>query len=141
MVLVVDAQIHIPWQELRFTFSRSSGPGGQNVNKVNTKVTLHWNVTDSTRLPDGVRDRFLKHYRSRINADGEIVVYSQRYRDQLRNRQDCLDKLRQLILSVRRAPAQRRRTRPSRASRERRLRDKRQLSEKKQRRRRPANWD
>ena len=141
VVLVVDADIQIPLAEIQLSFSRSSGPGGQNVNKVNTKVTLHWNVTSSANLPDEVRNRFLAKYRTRVNAEGEVVIHSQRYRDQLRNRDDCLEKLRQLILSVRQAPVQRRRTRPSRASRERRLREKQQTAEKKKLRRRPGTWD
>ncbi len=140
-VLVVDSQIQIPLSDLRLTFSRSSGPGGQNVNKVNSKVTLHWNVVSSPYLPDDVRQRFLVRYRSRISADGEIVLYSQNHRDQLRNRLDCLEKLRQLILSVRRPPRRRRKTLPSRAARERRLQDKHRHSDKKRQRRRPADFE
>jgi ribosome-associated protein len=140
-VLVVDARIQIPAEEFRFTFSRSGGPGGQNVNKVNSKVTLHWDVTRSAGLPDDVRMRFLTRYRSRVNADGELVIHSQRYRDQPRNREDCLDKLRQLIESVRRAPPARRPARPSAASRERRLQAKRLRADTKRQRRRPTAWD
>lgn len=136
-MLVVDAHIRIPLTELRLTFSRSGGPGGQNVNKVNSKVTLHWDVGASSSLPADVRERFLARYRRRITALGEIVIHSQRYRDQGRNREDCLEKLRQLILAVRQAPVRRRPTGPTRAARERRLQAKQHTARKKQMRHRP----
>ncbi len=76
----------MPLDELRFSFSRASGPGGQNVNKVNSKVTLHWNVRSSLALPEQVRDRFLATYSHRVSVEGDVVVYSQRHRDQPQNR-------------------------------------------------------
>lgn len=136
-MLVVNLRIQIPSSEFRFTFARSAGPGGQNVNKVNTKVTLHWPVESSPSLPDDVRDRFRSKYGQRINKNGELVIYSQRYRDQGRNTEDCLDKLREMLLDVATAPKKRKRTRPSRASKERRLRDKKAKSQTKESRRRP----
>ena len=141
VVLVVDSEIQIPLADLRLTFSRSSGPGGQNVNKVNSKVTLHWSVATSPDLPEDVRERFLARYGQRITAAGEIVVYSQSHRDQNRNRLDCLEKLRQLILSVRTPPRSRRPTRPSRAARERRLREKHHKAEKKRQRGHPSGLE
>ena len=120
-MLVVDSQIQIPLADMRYSFSRSSGPGGQNVNKVNSKVTLHWNIESSPHLPVAVRERFKAKYGHRINADGDVVIYSQRNRDQIRNREDCLEKLRQLILSVRTPPKRRRPTRPTPGSVRRRL--------------------
>jgi len=136
-MFVVDKQIRIPLSEFQLSFSRSGGPGGQNVNKVNSKVTLHWNVADSEHLPDDVRERFRGKYGHRINADGELVLHSERYRDQHRNRADCFEKLRQLVLSVRHPPKRRRSTRPSRAARERRLRDKHRRGDKKRMRKTP----
>ena len=137
-MLVVDLEIQIPAAMLRWSFARSGGPGGQNVNKVNSKVILHWNVRDSRDLPADVRERFLLRYASRITTEGDIVVQSQRFRDQGRNRDDCLEKLRQLVLTVRRAPVRRRATRPTAGSRERRLRSKQHTSEKKRMRHRPG---
>lgn len=130
-MLVVDAQIQIPLGELRLSFSRSSGPGGQNVNKVNSKVTLHWNVATTSQLPEDVRQRFLERYRGRISTDGDVVLSSQLTRDQGRNRTDCLEKLRNLILAVRHPPTPRRARKPSRAARERRLQDKHRRGERK----------
>ncbi len=131
-MLEVNPQITIPVKELDFTFSRSSGPGGQNVNKVNSKVTLHWSVAESPSLPDEVRERFMRSFTRRINALGQVVVVSQRYRDQGRNVADCMDKLRAMLLEVATPPRRRKKTRPTRGSKERRLRDKRAASQKKQ---------
>ncbi len=140
-MLVVDADIRIPRRELRRSATRSSGPGGQNVNKVNSKVTLHWDAVHSPSLPDDVRSRFVERHRARLTAQGELVLHSQRYRDQLRNWDDCLDKLRRLILAVRHPPARRRATKPSRASRERRLQGKLHTAQKKRLRQRPDAGD
>ena len=136
--LDVTARIRIPLSELRFTYARSSGPGGQNVNKVNTKVTVHWPVKTSPSLPEDVRGRFVSRFHRRINKLGELVIYSQRYRDQERNHSDCLDKLRAMLQEVATAPKSRKATRPSRGSKERRLREKKSRSETKSRRRPPA---
>ena len=138
-MLIVNHRIRIPLTELSFTFARSSGPGGQNVNKVNTKVTMHWPVDSSPSLPDDVRTRFRARFRRRINKAGQMVVISQRFRDQGRNVADCIEKLREMLLEVATAPRVRRRTKPSKSSRERRLRDKRAQSGKKQLRRRPTS--
>ncbi len=121
-------KIEIPLRELRFGFSRSSGPGGQNVNKLNTKVTLHWNVERSPSLPEGVRRRFVARYSRRVSRDGDLVLMSQRFRDQGRNVGDCLEKLRSMIEEVARPPRPRKPTRPGRAAVEGRLREKRMRS-------------
>ena len=139
MTLIVSRRVRIPLEEFRFTFARSGGPGGQNVNKVNTKVTLHWPVRSSPSLPEDVRERFCGRYRRRINKLGEVVIQSARYRDQARNVSDCLAKLRDMLRQVAVAPKQRKPTRPTRASQERRLREKKARTQKKQARRRPAN--
>ncbi len=136
-MLVVNRRISIPFGEFRFTFARSGGPGGQNVNKVNTKVTLHWPVVSSPSLPEDVRDRFRAKYGQRINKHGELVIYSGRYRDQGRNLTDCLTKLREMLLDVAPAPKKRKPTRPSRGAKERRLREKKARAQTKQSRRKP----
>ena len=132
--LVVNRGIQIPHAEFEFRFDRSSGPGGQNVNKVNTKATLRWSVTTSPSLTAPVRERFVEKYRRRITNSGEVVIASQRYRDQSRNVDDCLGKLKAMLSEVAVAPRRRKATKPTRASRERRLKEKRKRSEVKQRR-------
>src|SRR5690242_13852589 len=80
--LTINSRIRIPHQEFEFSFARSGGPGGQNVNKVNSKALLRWPVHNSPSLPADVRHRFLTRYRSRLTTEGEIILSSQRYRDQ-----------------------------------------------------------
>jgi len=133
-MLTVNDKLKIPLREFEFTFSRSSGPGGQNVNKLNTKVTLRWNIEQSPSLPEGVRGRFQEKFKRRISQQGELILTSQRFRDQGRNVGDVLEKLREMLASVATAPPARKPTKPTRAARQRRLEEKRQRSEKKQRR-------
>ena len=137
-VLEVTPQIRIPMGELSFTFARSSGPGGQNVNKVNSKATLHWPIS-SASLPDDVRARFVAAFGGQISKQGELVLQSQRYRDQERNIEDCLEKLRSMLQRVAIPPKRRKKTRPSRASKQRRLNDKKARSEVKSRRSGPSH--
>ena len=133
-MLEVNHRISIPLKEFQFTFARSGGPGGQNVNKVNSKVTLHWDVTNSPSLPEDVRARFLAQYPRRINKEGFLVISSERFRDQSRNLTDCTNKLRDLILVVATPPKKRRPTKPTKGSKERRLAGTRETSQKKQER-------
>jgi ribosome-associated protein len=136
--LRINAQIAIPRSELRFSFVRSSGPGGQNVNKVASKAVLRWAVASSPSLPEGVRNRFLTRYARRINDRGELILSSQRYRDQARNIEDCMKKLQEMLLTAAKVPRPRKKSRPTKASREVRLGQKRSIAEKKQRRRPPS---
>ncbi len=138
-MFVVNSRITIPDEELQFTYVRSSGPGGQNVNKVNSKAVLRWDVAANTSVPEDVRLRFTARQRTRITTEGEIVISSDRYRDQPRNTADCLDKLRAMLEEVATPPKKRRPTKPSRASRERRLQAKTEQSDKKKRRKK--SWD
>lgn len=136
-MLIVNDRIAIPLTEFDFSFSRSGGPGGQNVNKVSSKVTLHWNAAASPSLPGPVRQRFLTLCGRRLTREGVCVLTSQRFRDQGRNVADCLDRLRLLLLEAATVPERRRPTRPTRGSVERRLRDKKLSSGRKQHRRKP----
>jgi ribosome-associated protein len=140
-MLVVNRDLRIPLREFRFSFSRSSGAGGQNVNKVNTKATLRWDVMGTASLREDVRQRFCARYHRRITSDGDLVITSQRFRDQGRNVADCLEKLRALLTEVATPPRRRRPTRPSRAGVERRLAQKRRTGVRKKHRRRPPLED
>ena len=131
-LLKVTGKIQIPVREFEFTFARSSGPGGQNVNKVNTKATLTWNLDETSSLPTALKDRFRSRYRRRINREGQVVIQSQRYRDQGRNIADCLAKLQELLRSVAQPPKKRKATRPSKGSIRRRLESKKANSAKKE---------
>jgi len=137
-MLVVNSRINIPLDEFRFRFDRSSGPGGQNVNKVNTKATMRWDVTASSSLPEPVRERFLARFRRRITKQGHLVMASQRYRDQQKNIDDCLEKLREMLASVAVAPRPRKKTKPTRGSQQRRLNEKKRKSDKKRGRQSPG---
>ncbi len=134
-MLVVNSRIRIPDDEVQFTFVRSSGPGGQNVNKVSSKAVLRWSVASSPSLPDEVRERFLAKYRNRVTTEGDVVLSSQRYRDQARNIDDAKEKLRAMLLNAATLPKKRRPTKPSRAAVARRLEAKRVKSRKKEQRR------
>lgn len=134
-MLVVTPQLQIPLAEFEITYAHSSGPGGQNVNKVNSKAVLRWAVRGSPALPEAVRERFLQKYGNRLTTEGELLVTSQRDRDAPRNSHDCLEKLRTLLLRVVNPPKRRRATRPTRGSVERRLQGKRRQSAAKQNRR------
>ena len=137
-MLEVNDRICIPSGELHWSFVRSGGPGGQNVNKVASKAVLRWDLAASLAVPEDVKVRFRTLQRRRITTEGELVLSSQRYRDQERNRQDCLDKLRELLLQAAARPRPRKPTRPSRGSKTRRVEMKRRRSATKARRQRPA---
>lgn len=138
-MLYVSDSVSIADTEFDFTFSRSSGPGGQNVNKVNSRATLRWNAAASTALPEAVRERFLVSCRRRLTREGHLIISSQRYRDQGRNVADCLSRLREMILAVATAPVKRKATKPSKGANQRRLLEKRTTAERKQSRRRPSS--
>ncbi len=130
-MLRVAAHLTIPIGEFAMSFSRSAGPGGQNVNKLNTKATLRWPVATSSSLPGAVRARFLTTYGARITKDGDLLITSQRFREAPRNAADCLEKLRTMLRAVASPPKPRRRTKRTRSSIEARLRHKRARSERK----------
>ena len=139
-MITVNRDITIPAVELELKFARSSGPGGQHVNKANTKVTLVWNVKNSKSLPNTVRNRFIKLHGNKINQQGEVILQSDGSRDQKRNIQTCYEKLQSMILEALKKPKKRIGTKPTKGSIERRLREKKQKAEKKQGRQKPKNW-
>jgi ribosome-associated protein len=129
-LLQITPQIQIAESELQFTYARSSGPGGQNVNKVNSKAVLRWRPGESA-LPAPVRARFLARHGGQLTTEGDLIVASQRYRDQGRNIDDCREKLAALIRAVAVPPKRRRPTKPTKASQERRIASKQVRSQRK----------
>ena len=116
--------VAIPEEEIDERFVQSSGPGGQNVNKVATAVQLRFDVAGSPTLAPEVRQRVLRLGGSRVTSDGALVINARRYRTQEANRRDARARLAALIARALAEPRQRRATRPTRAARERRLQDK-----------------
>jgi ribosome-associated protein len=122
-------------KEIIFSYSRSSGPGGQNVNKVNTRVELRFNVIQSDCLDQEEKERVLKKLINKINKDGELILVSQSERSQLRNRENVMAKFYLMLAKALTPPKKRKPSIPTKASREKRLENKRLTSEKKQIRR------
>jgi ribosome-associated protein len=114
---------------LRIQFSRSGGPGGQNVNKINSKVQLWVALADLSGLPLDAKARLRGLAGSRLTAGGDIHIASDTHRTQAANRREVMDRLRELIVQAQKRPKTRRKTRPGKAARERRLAGKRQRSQ------------
>ena len=131
----ISENLEIPEEQLSWSFARSSGPGGQNVNKVNSKATLRWLPVPGT-VPAAVWRRFCERASRYLTTEGEVVIQSQEYRDQPQNVEACREKLRSLLLGSLKAPKRRVATKPTRASKRRRLDEKRQRAEKKKSRQR-----
>jgi ribosome-associated protein len=140
MIRITD-HISIVEDELEERFIRASGPGGQNVNKLNTAVQLRFDVRHSPALRDDVRARLTRLAGRRLTNDGVLVITAQRHRTQERNRQDALDRLIELIRRAAVAPKPRRPTKPTKGSKERRLQGKKQRSTIKGLRRDKPAWD
>ena len=122
----------IPAADLSWKAVRSGGPGGQNVNKVASKVELRFDLPGTTALGADVKARLRRIARNRLDADGLILVTSQLTRDQARNLEDARGKLADMIVEALHKPKKRKPTKPSRGAKERRLAEKRQRKEKKQ---------
>lgn len=121
--------IKIPSDEFQFSFSRSSGSGGQNVNKVNTKVTLTWDYKNSKSLPESVKKRFEKEFSRFITNEDIFKIVSQKHRNQPQNIEDCISKLHSMIAKVEKAPKRRIGTKPTKGSIKRRLASKKNKSD------------
>jgi ribosome-associated protein len=130
-MLEVTNGIRIPLDEFEWSFARSGGPGGQNVNKVSSKAVLRWDFERSPSVPDDVKSRFRERFPTRLTTEGEVVIASELTRDQGRNREDCLTKLADLLRAVARPPKVRRATKPTKGSQRRRVDAKRRQSARK----------
>ena len=135
-MLRINESIQIEDRYLRVSFVRSRGPGGQNVNKVNTCCQLSFDLKHCPVLSAGVKNRCIVLAGRRMTNQGVLIIQSDRFRRQIRNRADCFDRLSRLIRKALVLPAPRRPTKPSAASKRKRLEDKRHRSKTKSFRRR-----
>ena len=126
--------MHIPESELNITFARSSGAGGQNVNKTSTKVIIHWPVGKSAVLTDEEKARVREKLANRINNEDELVLMSEEERSQSQNRELAVARLQELVAQALHVPKKRRPTRPTKGSKLRRIESKKQRSQVKARR-------
>jgi len=135
-MIYIDYRISLDEKEIHEDFIRSSGPGGQNVNKVATAVLLRFDAGNSKSLPDDVRERLISIAGRRITKDGMLLIKAARFRTQEQNRKDAVERLADLIKKAAVPPPRpRKKTRPSKASRERRIETKHRRSETKTTRR------
>jgi len=128
----------IPFErELVFTTSRSSGPGGQHVNKVSTKVELRFHIPNSVLLNDEEKDVLLLKLKNKINSKGELIIVSQDERSQFKNKEKAIEKFYELLQKALTPPKKRKPTKPTQASKEKRLEKKRIIADKKEKRKPP----
>jgi ribosome-associated protein len=131
----------IPLGELVFEFSRGGGPGGQNVNKVNSRVTLRFDVAGSECLAAAVRDRLMDGLKSRLTTEGELVMHAAEHREQARNRSAVIERFEALLTEILTPRKKRRPTKPTRGSKERRIKERKRRSQIKKWRRKPGQDD
>jgi ribosome-associated protein len=140
-LILANLTITIPERELEWTAVRASGPGGQNVNKVSSKVELRFDFEESEALSDAVKARLRALAQHRLDGEGRILITSQVTRNQPQNLADARNRLAELIAKAMVTPKRRKATRPSRAAKRARVNDKRVHSKKKQSRARKTTDD
>lgn len=121
----------IPEDEIEFQFSRSSGKGGQNVNKVETKVEIHWNINNSKSFSDEEKEKIRQALAYRINQGGDLIIRSEEKRSQFKNKEIALEKLHEIIKEALKIEEKRIPTKLSKSIKERRLKEKKIISKKK----------
>lgn len=129
---LAQRQDPVPASEMEIDFIRSSGPGGQHVNKTSSKAQLRWSIDDSNGFSDREKEILRKHFASRITKEGELVLVSDSERSQAQNKEAVIRRLQSLVRTALKPKKKRIATKPTRGSKERRLQEKRQLSQKKQ---------
>jgi ribosome-associated protein len=140
-MIEITEQLSIPEQELTFAASRSSGPGGQHVNKVSSRVTLQFNVATSPSLSEAQKQRIMSRLATRTTKDGVLRVVAQAHRSQAANRRTAVERFASLLRDALVETPPRRQTRVPPSTRQRRLADKRRRGQLKQQRSQPRTWD
>ena len=131
----IKNDIAIPYHELEITTSRSGGPGGQHVNKTETRITIRWNVKETAAFPESLKERVLKNLGSRLTADGDLIIHNSESRSQLQNKNNALEYLAAIIRKALLAPKNRIKTKIPKKEREQRLLEKKQRGDIKKSRR------
>ena len=135
-MVVINREVTIPLKELHFRFSRSGGPGGQNVNRVSTRVELLFNIIHSKNLTDEIRQGILEKLKTRLDSEGNLRIVVDESRSQYRNRQIAIERLVQILGKSMRPVKQWKRTKPTKGSIEQRLSRKKKEAELKKLRKR-----
>ena len=130
-LLSIGKNIVIPLSEIQISFTRSSGPGGQHVNKTSTQAELTFDLANSPSIPSEDRDWLLTRLASKLDSNGVLRVTAQEYRSQLRNKTGALEKLQSQLTEALIRPKKRKKTKPSAAARRKRLDSKKKAGEKK----------
>jgi len=133
--LEITPTLSVPFSEFELSYARSSGPGGQNVNKVNSKAVLRWNIQTSPSIGPFDRVRLLEKLASRLTSQGEIVIACDTQRDQIRNREECYERLQALVAQALHREKVRKKTKISKTKKNKNLDSKKKHSQKKQMRR------
>jgi ribosome-associated protein len=120
----IKNSIVIPYHELEITTSRSGGPGGQHVNKTETRITVRWNVKETSVLTEQLKERVLKNLESRLTANGDLIIHNRESRSQLQNKKNALAHLAAIVRKALFVPKKRMKTKIPKKEKEKRLQEK-----------------